>query len=78
MCVYVCVVVGHSCIQLNHIYVVVFLMCVYVVACGFRPDIPGRWEHIDKLLTRTSPLASPGFDPTDPVCGLHCTSNVEV
>eukprot|EP01087_Luapelamoeba_hula_P006553 TRINITY_DN1662_c0_g1_i1.p1 TRINITY_DN1662_c0_g1~~TRINITY_DN1662_c0_g1_i1.p1 ORF type:complete len:464 (-),score=82.51 TRINITY_DN1662_c0_g1_i1:52-1413(-) len=29
-------------------------------------DLPGRWDHIDKLLNRTGPLAGPAFEPDTP------------
>ena len=30
-------------------------------------EIPGRWDGIKKILTRTSPLAHPDFEPSEDV-----------
>lgn len=36
-------------------------------------DIPGRWESIQYLLTRGSPLAHPEFEPSEEVCyAMRC------
>ena len=34
------------------------------------PEIPGRWNHVQKLLTRTSNFAHPNFQPSPETLGL--------
>eukprot|EP00053_Salpingoeca_punica_P010652 m.95535 g.95535 ORF g.95535 m.95535 type:complete len:435 (-) comp15455_c0_seq1:321-1625(-) len=38
-------------------------------------ELPGQWAHVNKLLTRTGPLAPAMFDPSDPnfsILKTHC------